>query len=39
MHRSVATAQALADRLLAEGKHVFVEHRDLETEKQVQLSK
>lgn len=39
MHRSVATAQALADRLLVEGKHVFVEHRDLETEKQVQLSK
>ncbi len=39
MHRSVATAQALADRLQAEGKQVFVEHRDLETEKQVQLSK
>ncbi|MBR3750705.1 MAG: RNase adapter RapZ [Clostridia bacterium] len=39
MHRSVATAQALADRLLAEGKQVFVEHRDLESEKQVQLSK
>ena len=39
MHRSVATAQALADRLLAEGKQVFVEHRDLETESKVQLSK
>ena len=39
MHRSVATAQALADRLKAEGKQVFVEHRDLETEKQVQQNK
>lgn len=33
MHRSVATAQIIAERFRAAGKQVFVEHRDLEYEK------